>query len=199
MRLGVICLLLAAALCVSALAADSPPDGQYTYFTVTAGTCVTVTGKSNTTFTAKVTGAGENAECILLVTTDTDLPTADNLIYINQAQADASGKVTFENVIPKDMSAGGTYYVYATSATQTRADQTPAQFGYYYSEILLGDVNQNKEIASDDALLVLQSLAGQKTLNSTQEKAADVNKNGAVASDDALRILQYLAGQISSL
>lgn len=190
LRLGILCTLLVAALCVGALAADSPPDGQYTYFTVTSGTYVTVKGKDNTAFSATVTGAGNGAECLLLVTTTNALPTAENLIYVNQATADASGKVTFENVVPKDMNKDCTYYVYATSATKTYASQTPATFGYYYSEIFLGDVDGVDGITTTDALWALQNYLETRPLDATQKAAADVDGVDGITTTDALWILQ---------
>jgi hypothetical protein len=64
--------------------------------------------------------------------------------------------------------------------------------------ITLGDVNNDKNINSMDALLILQYVVGKSTLSATQLKAADVNVDGKVNSTDALKILQYSVGQIKS-
>lgn len=62
----------------------------------------------------------------------------------------------------------------------------------------LGDVNNDGSINSADALLVLQSSVGSKTLTSAQKTAADVTKDSKINSADALKILQYSVGQIKS-
>lgn len=60
---------------------------------------------------------------------------------------------------------------------------------------VLGDVNEDGKIRATDARLVLQAVAGLKTLTEAQELAADVNKDGEVTAMDARLILQVVVGK----
>ncbi len=62
--------------------------------------------------------------------------------------------------------------------------------------IKLGDVDQNGDITSYDALLALQAAVGKKELTESQKSAADIDKNGTVTTSDALKILQAAVGKI---
>ena len=61
--------------------------------------------------------------------------------------------------------------------------------------VLLGDVDGNGKIASNDALLILRYVA--KLTTELDLDAADVDGNGKVASNDALLILRYVAKLIN--
>lgn len=67
------------------------------------------------------------------------------------------------------------------------------------STVKKGDVNFDGAINSADALMVLQSSVGSKTLNANEKTAADVNSDGSINSGDALKILQYAVGEIKNL
>ena len=62
----------------------------------------------------------------------------------------------------------------------------------------LGDVNEDGEIDSRDALRTLRGAAGLVTLTPSQTSAADVNFDNEIDSRDALRILRFAAGLIPS-
>ncbi len=66
-----------------------------------------------------------------------------------------------------------------------------------YIKAKLGDLNNDGNINSLDALIVLQFVVGQITPNATQKVLADTNKDGKYDSTDALRILQYTVGAIA--
>ncbi len=61
----------------------------------------------------------------------------------------------------------------------------------------LGDVNGNGKVQASDALMVLQSVAGTRTLTAAEKKRADADKNGTVTANDARKILQTVAGILS--
>ncbi len=65
------------------------------------------------------------------------------------------------------------------------------------SSIMLGDVNGDKRINSNDALAVLRYSVDQITLTDAQLTAGDVNKDGKLNSNDALIILQFSVGRIT--
>lgn len=71
------------------------------------------------------------------------------------------------------------------------------------AEHLLGDVNGDQLVDSDDAVLVLKAytaaLLGQTFgLTESQQTAADVNGDALIDSDDAVKILQYYAKSMVS-
>lgn len=63
--------------------------------------------------------------------------------------------------------------------------------------VLYGDVDGSGGVTSFDALLVLQHVAKQVTLEGDALKAADVDGTVGISSFDALMILQYVAKQIT--
>ena len=60
----------------------------------------------------------------------------------------------------------------------------------------LGDVNGDGSVKASDALFILQSVVGDKTLTAKQKKIADCNKDGKVSAMDARMILQMVVGKI---
>ena len=64
-------------------------------------------------------------------------------------------------------------------------------------EVLYGDVNDDGEINSMDATLILKYDAGTGTLTNDQLKAADVSGDGEVDSADATLILKFDSGLIT--
>lgn len=202
-------------LCVPALAADVPTDGgiynvaiasayagKVTVEAQTAdGTAVKaaeaeIEGKTVSDFYANaeklkvtLTGAEDGDYYLILAQTDDEVPTDSNIVYIDQDTA-ASGSVSF-TVYPSQLDADTTYYVYVASSSGDRAQLLTFR---YYVAYTLGDVNEDGSIGTMDALWILQSYAGNRTLTSNQSLAADVNKDGSIGTMDALWVLQAYAG-----
>ena len=57
-----------------------------------------------------------------------------------------------------------------------------------------GDANNDGQATAVDARIVLQCVAGTKTLNSSQSKLVDMNGDGKITAVDARVILQMVAG-----
>ena len=195
--------VLAALLCVSAFAMDMskdpdhPADGERVKYTMQAGATVQVKGDDNEKFSVTATGGTAGAEYVLFVLKKTGdtfaAPTQSNIIYINQTTADASGKIMFENVFPSELAMNEEYEAHVVGADKA-FDTSKATFSYSYVTYMLGDVNQNDGIDSNDALTVLQSIAGSTELTDIQRAAADADLNGGISANDALFILQAVAG-----
>lgn len=62
--------------------------------------------------------------------------------------------------------------------------------------VIAGDVTGDGKVNSADALYILESAVGKRTLSDFQRKAADVNGDSAVNSVDALVVLRMATGQI---
>ena len=69
-------------------------------------------------------------------------------------------------------------------------------FGAYAKFTFCGDVTCDKKINSSDALYVLMTSVGLKSLDADGKRAADVDGNGKVNSSDALLILNFSVGTI---
>jgi hypothetical protein len=63
---------------------------------------------------------------------------------------------------------------------------------------LLGDVNGDRAVTINDALLIAQQAAGLSPAN-FNANVADVNRDGKVDILDAMRVAQYVAGIITQL
>lgn len=59
----------------------------------------------------------------------------------------------------------------------------------------LGDVNGDKNVNAQDALLVLRYAVGKVTLTDNQFQAAEVTGDGFLNAVDALEILKYAVGK----
>lgn len=206
---GVLCAIL----CVGTLAAEATASGVYDVKTSTGYTLTPQTaGKSDISassvtinnaakqfyanaerFTLTGPSTDGNQYLVLALSGDSDVPTQDNIVYIDQIGA-ISTTVTF-NVYPSALTSGATYNVYMVGTGADEAYKQVASFTYY-APYLLGDVNSDGEVQAVDALRVLRFLADQVELSSTEKLAADVNHDTKIEAVDALRILRYVAGQI---
>lgn len=201
--------ILSALLCVGALATESEPvkggiynikSSNVTLTPNTEATKDTVDGTEYTDYYAnavkfevKAEKLAENQQYLLLVLKGEGVPTAENIAYIDQAAAQ-NGSVSF-TAYPKELTKG-TYHVYLVGAGKTFAESKVASFKCD-QKYTLGDVNEDGEIDSRDALRTLRGAAGIITLTPNQAKAADVNKDNEIDSRDALRILRYVANLIT--
>ena len=96
-------------------------------------------------------------------------------MYLNELMGDPL--VWADPVVPTD-----------TPAPTETATPEATEISY-----LLGDVNADGKINSQDALLVLKHAAKIIELNETEKKAADVTKEESINASDALEILRYAA------
>lgn len=190
LRLFLLTAMLAAALCVSAFAADD--DGFGTPSTQTGITITT----SEKTFTVKATGLTNGKQYLLLVLSDANAPSAANIVYIDQAAA-TNGEVTF-TAYPSSLT-NATYHVYIVGEGKVFNTSSPAAKVPYKQSYTLGDVNADGDIDAKDALRVLNISVGTITPAGAELQAADVNRDGEVDAKDALRILNYAVGNIPSL
>lgn len=202
--------ILAALLCVTALAADNqsgvydlkPKEGVtgYTLGAQTAdGTNVEVSvtddGKQLYAGAERITLTGENVtgfNLILVMKGDETVITVDNLVYVDQ-QTDT---VTF-NIYPSKLEGNETYHIYLSNSNGTGKREI-ATFRYYQA-YTLGDVNGDKKIDIGDVLDLLQRIVGNLKFTDVQEKAADVNLDEHIDVGDALDLLQFIVGNIKQL
>ncbi len=205
--------VLAAALSIGALAADEPVKGGI--YDLKPGQNVTLTpqtedetaipvGKDGNTegyyanavrMGVEATGLESGKQYLLLVLSGEGAPTEGNIAYIDQAAAGENGKVSFK-AYPSALTSG-TYRVYIVGGSRAFSAGPAATF-QVDQKYTLGDVNEDGEIDSRDALRTLRGAAGLVTLTPSQTSAADVNFDNEIDSRDALRILRFAAGLIPS-
>lgn len=65
------------------------------------------------------------------------------------------------------------------------------------SNYLRGDVNGNGKIDAADYLMVMDTILGKYSMNSTQKSIADVNNNGKIDAADYLMIMDCILGKIN--
>lgn len=211
--------ILSALLCVGVLAADSNDPGIYNIKT-NDGVTITPKKADNSAITDvggyyanavkfDVTASGltgeENAQCLLLVLKGDasgnapTTPTADNIVYINQAEKGANGKASFtgtDAAYPKELRTG-TYYVYLVSGGKAfKAENYAAKFSYE-QVWKIGDANGDGVVNIQDAVVILQYCVGNLSLNGSLKLAADANRDGVVNIQDAVIVLQYCVGNVT--
>ncbi len=211
--------ILSALLCVGVLAADSNDPGIYNIKT-NDGVTITPKKADNSAITDvggyyanavkfDVTASGltgeENAQCLLLVLKGDasgnapTTPTADNIVYINQAEKGANGKASFtgtDAAYPKELRTG-TYYVYLVSEGKAfKAENYAAKFSYE-QVWKIGDANGDGVVNIQDAVVILQYCVGNLSLNGSLKLAADANRDGVVNIQDAVIVLQYCVGNVT--
>ena len=206
--------ILSALLCVGALAADSEPvkggiynikSSNVTLTPNTEATKDTVDGTEYTDYYAnavkfdvKAENLTKDQQYLLLVLkggadgSAPGVPTADNIAYIDQMAATTTG-VDF-TAYPKELTKGK-YYVYLVGGGTAFNSATPAATFQYDKKYKLGDVDENNRITTSDAVEILQSIVGKKTLTETQRFAADVDGNNSITAGDAVYILQFIVGK----
>ena len=211
--------ILSALLCVGALATDSNDPGIYNIKT-NDGVTITPKKADNSAITDvggyyanavkfDVTASGltgeENAQCLLLVLKGDasgnapTTPTADNIVYINQAEKGANGKASFtgtDAAYPEELRTG-TYYVYLVSEGKAfKAENYAAKFSY--DQVWkIGDANGDGVVDVLDAVKILKVIVGNDSFSGTQRQAADANRDSMVDVLDAVKILKVIVGNDS--
>lgn len=126
---------------------------------------------------------------------DSTVPTQSSIKYIDQTEG-SSVKFT---VYPYDLGETGSYglYVSSTNMGYTKVAEFGVTDSWEEAPYTLGDVNMDGGIDITDAIYVLQSIVGERTLTEQQKLAADVNGSNSIDVTDATRILRYIVGDIT--
>ena len=214
LRILLLTVVLAGALCVSALAAEPTEAGVYGMTTETGITVTSQTADGTeitkedlggdysdyyagaVKFGVEATGLKAGSQYLLLMVSGDGVPGADNIVYIDQQAADANGTVAF-TAYPQALDKGS-YRIFLLGGEQTLSSGGLAASFQAYVPYTLGDVNDDGTIDSADALEALLFFVESKTPTETERLAADVNKDGTIDSYDALQMLRYFVEEIHS-
>lgn len=178
---------LSAAMSVSAMAAISDASVSSSYADGAAS--VTYSGKA--TANEQVTALVIKADAI--TETDTEI-SADEILYIDQMQADSEGAFSF--VMPLGSQTEGTQVTVMGGGESVEADGITKQTVTLDDggddpdpEYTLGDVNDDTLIDVTDAAYVLYFDAGTRTPTDVEKLAADVTGDTIIDVTDAAWIL----------
>ena len=155
--------------------------------------------KLKLTFTPDV----ETAEQFVIFMLDksvSTIPTATNIVYINQEASE--GKIDF-TIYPSELE-NGEYGIYVSSSDEKYAYQELGSLkvtdDWVKALFTLGnvDLSEDELVTLPDAMMVLDHIVENITLEGNQVDAADVNLDGAIALGDAMMILDYIVENIVS-
>lgn len=116
------------------------------------------------------------------------IPTANNILYIDQKAADSNGTIEFE-VYPKSLSTG----VILITGVDASGNPQKLVAAIIKAQYILGDVDDDGAISPTDAALVLR-YAASLTVSAFNETAADVDGAAGISATDAALILRVAAG-----
>lgn len=151
-------------------------------------------GKATVTYETTA-GAGEQVTVLLLKpgADKTEGVKAEDIAYIDQKAADTEGKVKFEMPI-SDVTDGQTYALMSGSESATTVANDNATFGTADEPIHYGDVNDDGDIDTSDASMVIRHYVGTTALTDAQKLCADVTKEGDIDISDASQMIKYYVG-----
>ena len=198
---ALLALAVALLLCLGAFAAEPDTAGLYGAADVAQGVTITPDGTETDGFyagaesvTVTVSDAVSGALYLLVVTDrETTAPQDADIVYLDQLKATGT-EASFTVYLPTP--GNGTYYVYlSTNAGEGLGAAGLEKLGSFrsFAPYLPGDVDENGSISVNDALYVLESVAGKRTLDGYAALAADADGSGDISADDALCILQAVA------
>lgn len=132
-------------------------------------------------------------------------PTAEVKIVPSENYAEIGSTVTFkipENAVPESIK----ITTYGKDVEFTKTEDGTVSFTMPDGAVMIhadkkeevviryGYINEDDNIDATDALWILQSFVGLRTLDEEVKPSADVNLDGAIDASDALCVLQYYVG-----
>lgn len=185
-RVRKLALLLVLALLLSTLALAAEPNAEIKDVTQN---CTIGFNANNQSMTLKATGlTGNGMYLVLVLKGEETVPTESNILYINQATADESGTVIFDNIYPSSIK-DSTVYLSGTGLDGL------TKMGFIDLQVMLGDVNGDNIIDVGDAIVLLRYIAGlESEIGAEALAAADVNGDNIIDVGDAMELLRNIAG-----
>ena len=204
-QLTLVCVVMAL-ICASAFAAVTV-HSEKDYVTMEAdGDTVKVT----------VTGVPADSQVLALALSSEGVPTADNIVYIDQDASSDSG-ISF-TIYPntENLTSGSTYYVYLSSnAASGNVGALEKVGSFVYSTgtdtptptptpggdttVTYGDANKDSRVNVNDAMSVINYVAKRIGESDIDLTAADANGDSRVNVNDAMSIINYIAKRSATL
>ena len=139
----------------------------------------------NVAFELQYSEVTDGGMYLILVLSEDGVPTADNILYVNQGTA-GDGKVAFDNVYPKEIPETASF-VFMSGTGMERCEMLAKVNPKVAISVLKGDLDKNGVVDIDDVLLCLDLCF---TTPTAEEYAiADLDENGTIDIDDVLLCL----------
>ena len=167
--------------------------------TTTTTTSTTTTAKENYTLDGTVTETKGN-DITIKLEDDTEVTVnLDNLKFTDTLNPDDEVTLTFDGSTDKVISIAKKGDVTTVTTTGTTDETTTDTTIDPNVKTLLGDVNCDGSVKSNDLLLLKKYLLGLEDLSEQSFKNSDINGDGSVKSNDLLTLKKYLLGLIDEL
>lgn len=165
----------------------------------TTTTSTTTTTKENYTLDGTVTETKGN-DITIKLEDDTEVTVnLDNLKFTDTLNVDDEVTLTFDGSTDKVISIAKKGDITTVTTTGTTDETTTDTTTGTDTKTLLGDVNCDGSVKSNDLLLLKKYLLGLDDLSEQGFKNSDINGDGSVKSNDLLTLKKYLLGLIDEL
>ena len=144
----------------------------------------------NVAFELQYSEVTDGGMYLILVLSEDGVPTADNILYVNQGTA-GDGKVAFDNVYPKEIPETASF-VYMSGTDMAYSKLAKVNPKVAAATGMKGDVNLDGRIDMTDAIRLLRHTLGVDVLtDSTALANGEVTGNTSLDIQDCIKILRY--------
>lgn len=183
--------VLSMMMCMSAMAGEIESITEK----ATGVTAEPLTG--NVAFELQYSEVTDGGMYLILVLSEDGVPTADNILYVNQGTA-SDGKVTFDNVYPKEIPETASF-VYMSGTDMAYSKLAKVNPKVAAATGMKGDVNLDGKVDMTDAIRLLRHTLGIEVItDSTALVNGEVTGNTSLDMQDCIKILRYYLGIIDS-
>lgn len=152
----------------------------------------------NVAFELQYSEVTDGGMYLILVLSEDGVPTADNILYVNQGTA-GDGKVAFDNVYPKEIPETASF-VYMSGTDMAYSKLAKVNPKVAAATGMKGDVNLDGTVDMTDAIKLLRHTLGIEVItDNTALVNGEVTGNTSLDMQDCIKILRYYLGIINTL
>ena len=151
----------------------------------------------NVAFELQYSEVTDGGMYLILVLSEDGVPTADNILYVNQGTA-GDGKVAFDNVYPKEIPETASFvYMSGTDMAYSKLAKVNPKVAVVTG--MKGDVNLDGTVDMTDAIKLLRHTLGIEVItDNTALVNGEVTGNTSLDMQDCIKILRYYLGIINT-
>ena len=151
----------------------------------------------NVAFELQYSEVTDGGMYLILVLSEDGVPTADNILYVNQGTA-GDGKVAFDNVYPKEIPETASF-VYMSGTDMAYSKLAKVNPKVAAATGMKGDVNLDGTVDMTDAIKLLRHTLGIEVItDNTALVNGEVTGNTSLDMQDGIKILRYYLGIINT-
>ena len=151
----------------------------------------------NVAFELQYSEVTDGGMYLILVLSEDGVPTADNILYVNQGTA-GDGKVAFDNVYPKEIPETASF-VYMSGTGMAYSKLAKVNPKVAAATGMKGDVNLDGKVDMTDAIKLLRHTLGIEVItDNTALVNGEVTGNTSLDMQDCIKILRYYLGIINT-